>query len=103
MVMDCLLQINRISTGSHMVEQILKYLLKLCNRIGIITTMIVICAAFMVDNDFRQLCFRDELAAWSGFEVLVLTPMMKDKALIGFAMSLRDDILHQNDRGSKKS
>jgi hypothetical protein len=96
MVMDCLLQISRISADFHVVKQILKYLLKLCNRVGIITTVTVMSAVFMLDNEFRKLCSHDELAAWSLFEGVVLTLMAKDEALSRLAVSLRDNILNQN-------
>jgi hypothetical protein len=96
MLMDCLLQISCTSADSHVVEQILKYLLKLCNRVGIITTVTVMSAVFMPDNEFRRLCSRDELAAWSLFEGVVLTLMAKDEALSRLAVSLHDDILDQN-------
>jgi undecaprenyl pyrophosphate phosphatase UppP len=97
MVMDCLMQVSWMSNDPRVVEQILKYLLKLCSRVGIISTVVVMSAALMQDKEFQKLCSHDELAVWLVFEGVVMTLMAKDEALSALAMSLRDEILNQRD------
>jgi hypothetical protein len=95
MVMDCLMQVSRMSVDTQVVEQVLKYLLKVCCRVGIISTVIVMSAAFMQDSEFRKLCTHDELTVWFLLEGVVLTLIARDEALSVLVMSLQEEIIGQ--------